>query len=55
MRKACYRFRIDERTCRPLVATLEKNNMLRRFRHRWDDNIKKDFKRQNGRAWTGVM
>jgi hypothetical protein len=39
---------------RLLVAKPEKNNPLRRLRHRWDTNTKKDIQ-QNGRAWTGFI
>jgi hypothetical protein len=47
--------RIAERTYRLLVATPEKNNTLRRLRHRSDNNIKKDFMEIEWEGVTGVM
>jgi hypothetical protein len=40
---------------RILVGRPEGRRPLGRPRHRWEDNIKMDFKKWDGGAWTGLI
>jgi hypothetical protein len=40
---------------RILVGRCEEKILLGRPRHRWEDNIKLIFQKEDGQAWTGSM
>jgi hypothetical protein len=43
MRGACSTYGADEKWLKILVGKPEETRPLRKYRHRWDDNIKMDF------------